>query len=263
VLDGYPVLPMAMMLEWLGHGALHNNPGLHLHGLEDFRVLKGVILNNGPKPVRVVTSRARRRDETFEVDVELRSVEEGAETLHARARVLLTARLPESQTFEPPAKLHERPFTAGVDEVYRDILFHGPHFRALESVVGISKHGMVADVRSAPTPAEWMSEPLRSSWLSDPLIIDAGLQLGVLWCHEELGALALPSYKARYRQYQPFPKKGVTTVLEVDETGERRLAGRITFVDSDSRVVARSEGCEWTVDASLRRAFARNELVGV
>ena len=55
----------------------------------------------------------------------------------------------------------------------------------------------------------------------------------------------------------------MTTVLEVDEAGQHRLAGRITFVDADGRVVARSEGCEWTVDASLRQAFARNELVGV
>ncbi|MBU0616332.1 MAG: SDR family oxidoreductase [Planctomycetes bacterium] len=263
VLDGHPVLPMVMMLEWLGHGALHDNPGLHLYGLEDFRVLKGVILNNGPRAVQVVTSRARRHDETFEVDVELRSREGDTEALHARAKASLTTRLPESPVFELPAELHERPFAPGVAGAYRDILFHGPHFQGLEGIAGMSKRGIVAHVRSAPTPAEWMSEPLRSSWLGDPLVIDAGLQLGVLWCHEQLGALALPSYKARYRQYRPFPRQGVTAVLEVGETGPHRLAGRITFVDAEGRVVAQSEGCEWTVDASLRRAFARNELVGV
>jgi NAD(P)-dependent dehydrogenase (short-subunit alcohol dehydrogenase family) len=263
VLDGYPVLPMAMMLEWLGHGALHHNPGLHLHGMEEFRVLKGVILNNGPKAVRVVTSRARRRDGVFEVDVELRSGAETAETLHARAKASLTTRLPESPVFELPAELHERPFAPGVAGAYDGILFHGPHFQGLEGIAGMSTGGIVAQVRSAPAPAEWMREPLRSSWLADPLIIDAGLQLGVLWCHEQLGALALPSYTARYRQYQSFPRQGVTTVLEVDETGQHRVAGHITFVDAGGRVVARSEGCEWTVDASLRRAFARNELVGV
>jgi hypothetical protein len=85
----------------------------------------------------------------------------------------------------------------------------------------------------------------------------------VLWSHDELGSLALPSYQARYRQYRPFPKQGVTAVLEVSDTGPHSLAGRITFVDADARVVAQSEGCEWTVDASLRKAFVQNELVGV
>ena len=263
VLDGHPVLPMAMMLEWLGHGALHNNPGLHLHGLEDFRVLKGVILNDHAMTVRVVAARARRSGETFEVEVELRSGADDAEVKHARAKAILATRLPKSPTFELPAHLHQRPYALDVEEVYRDILFHGPHFQALKNVAGISRHGIVADVRSAPAPAEWMSQPLRSSWLGDPLAVDAGLQLGVLWCHEELGALALPSYQARYRQYQPFPKQGVRTVLEVDETQQHRLTGSITFLDANGRVVARSEGCEWTVDPSLRKAFAHNELVGV
>ena len=262
VLDGYPVLPMAMMLEWLGHGALHDNPGLHLHGLEDFRVLKGLVLGNGARAVRVVASRARCSGKMFEVSVELRGGERNAETLHARAKVLLTDRLPEAPTFRPPAELIERPFAPGVAGAYRDILFHGPHFQAIEEIVGISKRGIVARVRSAPAPAEWMSAPLRSSWLGDPLIVDAGLQLGLIWCHEELGALSLPRYQASYRQYRPFPRQGVTAVLEVGEAGEHQMEGRITFVDADDRVVARSEGCEWTVDSSLRQAFARNELVG-
>lgn len=263
VIDGHPVLPMAMMLEWLGHGALHDNPGLVLHGIEDFRVLKGVILSNGPKTVRVVTSRARRKGETFEVDVELRSGAEDAEVIHVRAKALLATRLPEPPTYELPAKLHERPYAPGVEGAYRDILFHGPHFQAIKSVEGISERGIVAKVRSAPAPAEWMKEPLRSSWLGDPLIVDAGLQLGILWCREKLGAVSLPSYGASYRQYQSsFPKQGVTTVLEVDETGPHRLSASITFLDADGRVVARSEGCEWAVDASLSSAFTHNALAG-
>jgi NAD(P)-dependent dehydrogenase (short-subunit alcohol dehydrogenase family) len=263
VIAGQPVLPMAMMLEWLGHGALHNNPGLHMHALEDFRVLKGVVLSNGPTAVRVLTSRARRTDGMFEVAVELRSGTANAEIRHAHAQAILTAQLPEPPKFELPAHLCERPYERSVEEVYRDILFHGPHFHALEEMTGISRHGIAARVRSAPPPADWMQHPLRSAWLSDPLAVDAALQLGVLWSHEELGALALPSYQAHYRQYRPFPKQEVTAVLEVSDTGPHSLAGRITFIDADGRVVAQSEGCEWTVDSSLRKAFVQNELVGV
>ena len=35
---------MAMIVEWMAHGAIHNNPGLRFHGFNDLRVLKGVTL---------------------------------------------------------------------------------------------------------------------------------------------------------------------------------------------------------------------------
>ena len=45
VLDGVPVMPFALMVEWLGMGALHGNPGLFLRGMEDFRLLNGIRLD--------------------------------------------------------------------------------------------------------------------------------------------------------------------------------------------------------------------------
>ena len=44
VMGGRAVLPMAVILEWLSHGALHGQPGLVFRGFEDFRIMKGVIL---------------------------------------------------------------------------------------------------------------------------------------------------------------------------------------------------------------------------
>ena len=49
VLDGRPVLPAALMLEWLAHAAMVQNPGLAFHGCDDLRVLHGVVLD-GPAP---------------------------------------------------------------------------------------------------------------------------------------------------------------------------------------------------------------------
>jgi len=44
-----PVVPFALIAEWLGHGALHENPGLLLHGLE----LRGIreIIGYSPRSV--------------------------------------------------------------------------------------------------------------------------------------------------------------------------------------------------------------------
>lgn len=45
-LDGKPVVPFALIAEWIGHSAMHGNPGLHLQGIEDLRLLKGIRLDN-------------------------------------------------------------------------------------------------------------------------------------------------------------------------------------------------------------------------
>ena len=38
------MLPAALMVEWLAQAALHGNPGMAFHGLDNFKVLKGIVL---------------------------------------------------------------------------------------------------------------------------------------------------------------------------------------------------------------------------
>ncbi|RUA05250.1 MAG: hypothetical protein DSY84_00295 [Candidatus Neomarinimicrobiota bacterium] len=261
VIGGYPVLPIAIMQEWLGHAALHLNPGLVLVGFDEVRVLKGVILNNGPCDLRAVASKIRRTGDVFEVDVELRSGPDDDPTAHARARAILATTLPTPPGYSRPAHLDEHDYRRGIDAAYRDVLFHGPHFHGIERIDGYSSQGIIARVRLAPAPADWMDDPLRSAWLGDPLVIDAGLQMGILWCYEELGSVSLPTYGARYRQYTAtFPGDGIVATLEVRERSTHRVTADITFLDTGGTVVAQMEGYAWTVDPSLGEAFGREQL---
>ena len=258
VIGGHPVLPVAVMQEWLGHAALHDNPGLLLLGFDEIRLLKGVILSNGGCTLRAVASKMRRNGDVFEVDVELRSGQNGTETVHARARALLVTALPAPPVYAHPAHLDEHSYGRSVERAYRDVLFHGPHFHGIERIDGYSSQGIVARLRPAPAPADWMDDPLRTAWLGDPLVVDAALQMGILWCHEELDAVSLPSYGARFRQYTAtFPTDGVLAVLEVREQSPHRVTADITFLDTRGTVVAQMEGYAWTVDPSLREAFDR------
>jgi NAD(P)-dependent dehydrogenase (short-subunit alcohol dehydrogenase family) len=67
IIDGRAVVPMALMAEWFGHGALHENPGLILQGLEDLRILKGIRLGLEPQRVRILAGKAKRQNGFFEV----------------------------------------------------------------------------------------------------------------------------------------------------------------------------------------------------
>mgnify|MGYP000165086895 CR=1 FL=1 len=257
VLGDRAVVPMALLAEWLGEGALHENPGLVLHGLEDFRLLKGIRLEGGPYRLRVLAGRPRARNGGFEVDLELRGGSgEAADTLHCRARGLLA----ESHAAPPPYRLPEglsgNHYPRAPREVYEAILFHGEALQGLRSIRCVSPAGMVADVAAAPRPERWIAGPLRRRWLGDPLALDSAFQMASLWSWEMTGAVALPAAAASLRLYrETWPAEGCRVVLEVREAAERKLRGDFIFLDRGGQTIAQLCGFEAVIDPSLNRAF--------
>ncbi|MFO0881339.1 MAG: SDR family NAD(P)-dependent oxidoreductase [Gemmataceae bacterium] len=259
VLDGRPVLPTVLMLEWLAHAAMVQNPGLAFHGLDDLRVLHGVQLEGAPPTLRVGAGKAVRRDGFFVAPAELRSTRpEGKEILHARAEVVLAANLPPTPEAARPPELSA--FTMPVAELYRrGLLFHGPALQGIDRVEGCGESGIMGVVRSAPPPPEWMRQPLRQHWLSDPLVLDTAFQLVIVWTQERRGAASLPVFLSRYRQYRRgFPAQGARVVVTVNRASELHALTTIDIVDLDGRLIARLEGYESVIDAHLAEAFRHN-----
>jgi hypothetical protein len=211
----------------------------------------------------VLAGPARRRGSLFEVDVELRGGRTADEDVpHARARVLLCETPPPAPAFEPTSGLDDEPCPLGVDDVYRDVLFHGPAFQSIESIAGHGDRGLIGRVRAAPPPAEWMADPPRTGWIADPRVLDGGLQLGILWSRLRSGSAALPAFAARYRQYRPAFPREAAVALEVRRAAPHLLVADLTYLDDQQSVVARCEGVEWTVDASLNSTFHVEPLAG-
>ncbi len=266
VLDGRAVLPMAMMVEWLAHGAIHGNPGLAFHGFDELRVLKGVTIEAGaPREVRVLVGRGVREGELFRVPTELRSdggVEGGREIVHARAEILLGKfSTPE---LAPGERDLELPAWTSDEALYDRILFHGPDLRGIEEVIGCGEEGIVALSRPAPAPSAWIDQPVRSRWLADPLALDVAFQLAIVWSQTQRDAASLPVYAGRYRQHRrSWPTEGTRIVVRVTESAEHRARARILFLDRDGEPVATLDDYECVIDASLQGAFGRNRLEGV
>jgi len=262
VINGRPVLPVVMMMEWLGHGALCENPGLLLHGIDELRVLKGVILDDGDKQLRVLASPPVKKENGFTVNVELQAKSGKQEITHARAEVLLVDSLPALPGFERnPDVQGDYPYS--IERIYSELLFHGPHFQAIEQVTGVSENGIAVQLKSGSPPVEWMNDPLRTEWIADPLVLDGGLQAGILWCYQQVGQPSLPSFGWRYRQYvASFPRGNVRCVLQVQKAGGMLVTADVAYLDGDGRLVACMEGFDWTVDSSLRSAFGRDAVIG-
>ena len=262
VIDGRAVLPMALMLEWFAHGALQRNPGLTFQGLDDFRLLKGAVLHDDrPESLAVLVGKATRAGDVYRVPVELRGNVAGGKTLvHARAEVVLADRPPVPD--RPPVNTDGFPSSPlSPRSVYRDVLFHGPDLHGIEQFETFGPDGAVIVAKTSPGPAGWLDRPLRQTWLTDPLAIDCAFQLMVLWCFEQTGASSLPTSVGRYRQFRrSFPAHRVRIAARVFTPAEHRATAEIVFLDLDGQTVARIDGYECVMDASLHQAFRRNRL---
>jgi len=258
MLNGKPVVPFALITEWLGHGALHENPGLQLSGLDDIRILKGIRLDDGKKTIRLMTGKTRKNGLNFEMDVEIRDgFKDGKEVIHTRARAVLSNELPVPPEFDISRYLvKSHGYTRPIEEVYEKILFHGNALKGLQRILTLSPQAMVAELVSAPPPDHWTTEPLRSRWIGDPLVLDAAFQMAIVWCFEQKGMVSLPSFGASYRQYcTRFPEEGVTAVLEIRQADQNKMKGDFTFLDIRHAVIARLTGYEAVMDTSLAKAF--------
>ncbi|MEA3363064.1 MAG: SDR family NAD(P)-dependent oxidoreductase, partial [Thermodesulfobacteriota bacterium] len=266
VIDGKAVLPMAIIVEWLAHGAVHNNPGLNFQGFNDLRILKGVTLEPGQSvTLQVMTGKAIKSDGVHVVPVELSGVDEQGQLIaHARARIVLASRLPERKVAN--AKLDLLDYPHPISEVYQpERLFHGNDFHGIREIIGCSVDGISALVNPAPLPNRWIEHPLRNSWFADPLALDSSFQMLILWSFEQYKAGSLPVFAGRYRQYQQkFPESGVEIRVQLTKQNHNRAIANIDFIDSlNHLLVARIENYECIIDASLNATFQRNKLIGV
>ncbi len=266
VLDGKAVLPMAIIVEWLAHGAMHNNPGMKFQGVNDLRILSGVKLGADETiNLQVMTGKAFKSDGVHIVPVELSSRDaQGKTAIHARARMILGGQLPHRK--EASIQLSLPGYPHADEDTYRsERLFHGAAFQGLREIIGCSDAGISALVNTAPRPGEWIRQPFRSSWLADPLVLDSSFQMLILWSFEQYQAGSLPVFAERYRQYQEaFPAAGVEVRVAIVERSSNKAVADIEFVDPlDGKLVARLDHYECVIDASLNASFQRNQLNGV
>jgi hypothetical protein len=248
-------------MELLAHGALHGNPGLVFHGFNELRVLKGVRLaEEQSSRFRVLAGKAVRSEGEYHVPVELHtSAADGRDLAHARALAVLLPRLPKAPV-PAPERTFER-YDREINEIYRDLLFHGPDLQGIRQIAGLSAEGVTAWSAAAPPPSAWIAQPLRGTWLAEPLVLDVAFQLMVLWSFENYGAFSLPSYAGQYRQYRrSFPADGVRIVAVIKEHNAHRATADISFTDRAGGLVAQIQGYECVIDASLNQAFRRNQL---
>jgi len=258
IMNGKAVLPVALIVEWLAHGAIHQSPGLVFKGLDDLCVYKGVILENGARlDLQIHAGALQESGGEHYVPVELRQ----GKTLHAGARIVLGNDFdPAGTPLNPPVS---GKYSLDDGKIYTaGRLFHGNELHGIETISACSNHGITGRAKAAPNPSAWMRQPIHTGWLSEPLALDSAFQMMILWCFEKFGIGSLPTRITRYRQFRrSFPKQGTDINICIDSTGNHEARASIEFLDINGALVARIDGYECVMDASLNEAFKRNQPV--
>lgn len=258
-LDGKPVFPMAMAVELMAEAVQQGWPEWEIVAIRSLRVLRGIVLENGARALRVLarpqTAAPSLTEGTLEVDVEL--YEEGLSRQPSyRATVVLADRLPAPPPNPCAGLAALQPFPLTVAEAYRQWLFHGPCFQGISAIEGISERGMVALLLPS-TPAQCLLRPAGDRWLIDPVLLDCGLQLAILWQRAHHDMTPLPSRFATYRRFG-LPGEGpVRCCLQArTDAGGHVLVVTIAFLDPAGRLLGLLEEMEFSCSKALNRLAA-------
>ncbi|MGW1161220.1 SDR family NAD(P)-dependent oxidoreductase [Streptomyces sp. NPDC002519] len=227
-INGVPVLPVALVLNWLAGAATAWLPGAGPLVLRDLRVYKKYALPELAGPGHRLTVHGSRgaAGSPSGLEAEVRG-ESGV--AHFRAVLDTGAEDPDPAAWGSPDGLKPLGRTEWYDG---ESLFHGPRFHSVRSLRGVSEHGAEAIVAGVRV-LEWPGE----HWPLDPAAVDGALQLALVWAQEELGAATLPMAVAECRVHRGGPVDGtVRCVLRgrrIHSTGARCDAA---LIDADGSV---------------------------
>ena len=254
-LNGKPVVPATMVLEWMAEAAQSTFPGMRLGSVEDLRALKGLVCETPHTRVRIALEELEGSSaRTRVLAAQLCVVDAGHARPSYRATVRLTSEALPAPAFTPPDDLATSPYSMTMAEAYRERLFHRGRLQVIEAIEGISDLGMVARL-STSNPSGWSTRtPAR--WATDPATLDGALQMLVLWLREKLGHSALPSRLGSYVQYAPLSTgQSVTVYMRAKVVNPHAGVADMVMVDGAGQVVAEIRSGELTVSENLNPMF--------
>ena len=251
-LDGRAVLPVAAALELMMEVAHLGWPGLVVSGVDEFRLLHGIVVGDEGNQLRIT---ARRESDPTESapKLTLEIIDGARKHASSRATVTLDSALPARPRFEMLTASEMKPFGLSAPEAYDRFLFHGPLLRGIESIDGIGERGMVATTR-AVTP-----KPLHPARRPRGLGGRSRLDRQRLPTRDPMGASpsrhdpppggdpASPQVcPARWRK-DPLRLPGAT------EAGGHVLETQYAFLTLEGQLLALIEGMELSCSSALNR----------
>jgi len=257
IVGGHAVLPSVCAAAWMANACEQLYPGFRFFGMDDLRILKGIVFDESlqPEVALELEETAREGDETVRLRGTVTSVTlAGQVRYHYSASVTLLRGLPDAPFYmgmDVRADMHARD---GGDLYADGTLFHGPSFRGVQRVVNASVERLTLRCALPPlSDADQGQFPVQAFNL---YVADAQFQSLLVWVRLFRGAASLPVGAARSEHYLPL-RFGETyyVSLEVASCSDHELTGTTTVHDAKGKIYARVTGARVTFSEQLNAQF--------
>lgn len=246
IINGKPVLPAACAGAWMANTCQQARPGYRFFSLSDFRVLKGLVFDDGLAERYVLEMQeSELGDDELTLAVRISSTTSDHKVrYHYSGRVRLVRTTPASpsiaplDTTSPPATL--TPAAYGERG-----LFHGPTFQVIRRVVTVQPDSITVECQHPePSPGTMGQFPALAF---DPVCQDAQFQSIGLWAAHVQQASAFPS---RCEQFEFFahPPTGQPFYISttIDQNTTHAVRATVYVHDGRGRVFSVARGAELT-----------------
>jgi len=228
-IKGTPVVPIALALEWFARAARACRPDLTVVSVRGVKVLRGIRLAgfHGGGDRLVVRAQQLTNGDGATIAVTLAGADG---TKHYTATCDMRTR-PAMPARQAPGDAELAPWSEPIYGAHG--LFHGPCFHVIRTIEGVSATGLAATVVGT------VDRGWPGTWQLDPALIDAGLQLALLWTRHALGHASLPTGVEALHVYASGLAPGpIHAVLEGRHAYGDRAVSDIVFATRQGVVIA-------------------------
>jgi acyl transferase domain-containing protein/NAD(P)H-dependent flavin oxidoreductase YrpB (nitropropane dioxygenase family)/ABC-type nitrate/sulfonate/bicarbonate transport system substrate-binding protein/NAD(P)-dependent dehydrogenase (short-subunit alcohol dehydrogenase family) len=252
-LDGKAVLPMAMALELMAEAASAGWPDLEVVEMKDLRLLRGLVLEDGPKPVRIVAKPLTHPSrDGLEVEVSIVGTEPRT-PFYYMATARLDRGLPTPPSMEALSLVDEVSLPLTLEEVYRQWLFHGPLMAGIAEIKGIGANGITGYLTPSAPEKCLVGAPQRP-WIIDPIVLDSALQLVIVWSRIHWDMTPLPARLHTYRRFGSLSGSQINCQMSIRPDSAGHIVHCYTaFFRNDGQLLGLLDDAEGVCSKALNR----------
>ncbi|HAJ60657.1 MAG TPA: polyketide synthase [Cyanobacteria bacterium UBA8543] len=253
-IDGKPVLPSAVILEWIAQFIQSAWPEWMVAEVRDLKVLQPSALEITVAKQLVFSARASSHADAESLQVAVEVLDSNLKIPLYRAYIILKSK------FDEPVVMPSLSLSSGISLesaiAYRDYLFQGSCFQHLKSIDRINEQGIDALAISSE-PSTWMSSQYSSehstlSWLFDPALIDIASQLIMVWSRTQKGTAAFPY---RFGEVTRYGNSSFDSALKVafrvsSVQENHSFVSEAVFLDENSNIRLHIQNIDSTFNSS-------------
>lgn len=260
-LSGLPVVPLTMSMEIMAEAGALLFPGKVLTGMKDIRAYRWITLEEG----RFLLKIEAQREGAHEARVRLRKAVDQNGTTAVGLPILEGIVVFADQYPDPPAVgafplTGRRSSRLTSEDLYAELMFHGPCFRAVTSVDWWGEEGIEATMQTLPTNSLFRSQP-NPRFVFDPVLLDAAGQLVAFYYNDDMskGVDLYPFRVEALHVYSPTLPAAtkVPSRCRTTHIARNQLRSDIDMIGPDGRYTMRLVGWddrEFMLPASFSRA---------